>query len=132
VSVNRPTGHAEGKGEPHVAASLAGGSTYQEAATAGGVALATVKKRMADGPYRARVSRLRAELLAQALGVLAQHCAAAAARLEELMHSSSDLVAQKAARSLIEMAMRMRREADFDERICAIERAIERGQRDDR
>jgi len=127
-----PHSHVDAKGEPHCSAALAGGATFQEAASAGGVALRTVRRRMADQAYRARVQRLRGELLAQALGVLAQHCAAAASRLADLMSSDSDLVAQKAARSLIEMAMRMRREADFDERIAAIEAAIERGQRDDR
>jgi hypothetical protein len=130
MSVNRPTGHAEGKGEPLVAVALASGATYAEAASAGGVSLATVKKRMVDGAYRARVQRLRAELLEQSLGVLSQYSSRAAKRLVLLMNSSSDMVAQKAARSVIEMALRMRRETDLDERMATLERQIERYRRD--
>jgi hypothetical protein len=130
MSVNRPTGHAEGKGEPLVAIALASGSTYAEAAAAGGVHLATVKKRLADNAYRTRVARLRGELLEQALGVLSHNCAGAAQCLSDLMHSESDLVAQKAARSVIEMALRVRREAEFEARVLALENALERNQRE--
>jgi hypothetical protein len=46
------------------------------------------------------------------------------------MHSESDLVAQKAARSVIEMALRVRREAEFEARVLALENALERNQRE--
>ena len=120
-----PNDHVNAKGEPHCAVALAGGATYQEAATAGGVALATIKRRMADGPYRVRVQQLRAQLLEQALGVLADNCTAAVLCLTDLLHGESEMVRQKTARTILEMSMRMRREVEFEARVCKIERSIE-------
>jgi len=125
-----PHDHVNAKGEPHCAVALAGGATYPEAAAAGGVALATIRRRMADGAYRAHVQELRGQLLEQALGVLSTNCAAASTCLVDLMHSSSDLVAQKAARSVIEMALRVRRESDLEQRMAMIETQIERAKRE--
>ena len=110
-----------GKGEPAVAAALAGGASYTAAAKAGGVNYSTVVRRMADPDYAARVLALRAELLQRAVGNLARASEAAALCLEQLLDEESPQARLGACRAIFEYAGRFHDVAVLEQRIAALE-----------
>lgn len=110
-----------------LAASLAAGKTVAESATAAGVSEATAYRRFKVPAFAARVRELRAAMVATALGRLTDGMTAAADALNELVQSAEADAKFKAAKAVIELALRVREQVDLEERLAAVERALKGG-----
>jgi hypothetical protein len=106
-----------------VAVSLAAGMTLQAAAAKHKAGLTTVKTWLYTLPaFGRRVSDLRGEMTAAALGRLIDGMASAADTLGYLARQGkSETVRLMAARAVIEMGTRMREAAQLEERVAALE-----------
>src|SRR5204863_65773 len=71
-------GSGRGNADAALVAALAAGSTIRDAAKTAGVAERTVYRRLEDPGFRQRVNNARAELIAHAVGKLAEASTAAA------------------------------------------------------
>ena len=110
-----------------LAAALAAGKTIAAAAATAGVGETTAYRRLKVPAFAARVRELRAAMVATALGRLSDGMTAAADALNELVRSA-DLDAKfKAAKAVIELALRVREQVDIEERLAAVERALKGG-----
>lgn len=78
---------------------LATGATYEEAAQAAGLSERTVRRRMADDDFRARLWEARSIYLNRALGRLAERSVDAVETLAALLRSESEQIRLKAARA---------------------------------
>lgn len=107
-----------------LAVCVAAGDTVRDAATTAGVSERTARRRMADPHFRDRVAKLRTEMTAQALGRMAARMASAADVLGELLNSDRDSVRLGAARTLIEMGLKLRDTLEVDARITALEEHV--------
>jgi hypothetical protein len=112
---------ARRKGDFVLLTALASGQTVRDAAQAAGLAESTVRRRLADTDFARRVSQARMELLGQALGRLAEGMTAAADTLVALLGHGSGTVKLGAARSVIEMASKLREHSEFEARLEALE-----------
>jgi hypothetical protein len=106
-----------------LALALASGQTLRAAAAAG-VAERTATRRWADPAFRRRVSELRGELVAQALGGVADGMADAAATLRALLGADSENVRLGAARALLELGVKLRENVELQERLQALEKLV--------
>lgn len=114
-----------------LALGLAAGKTVQAAARAAKVSESTAARRMKDPAFLARVSDLRGEMVGRAVGHLADAMTAAAATLRKLLSCSALNVRLGAARSLIELGVRIREATELEERVKALESVTRREGRDD-
>jgi hypothetical protein len=85
-------------------AALATGRTYAEAGQAAGVHERTVRRRMAEADFRARVAIARAELIDHATGELADSLTAATRTLRGLLADPEPRIRLGAAVKLLELA----------------------------
>jgi hypothetical protein len=102
-------------------AALASGKPVAEAARLGGVSERTVYRRLADSEWRRRVATARTEMLARAIGVLAEGATTAAATLRILLRADSPSVQLAAARTILEQTTRGIELLDIAERVAALE-----------
>jgi len=102
-------------------AALAGGASHQEAATQAGVSLRTVYRRLEDVTFRQQLAEARGALITRATGKLAAACSAAAATLAALLRGDSESVRLSAARSILELATKMRESEELAARVAALE-----------
>jgi hypothetical protein len=72
-------------------AALAAGSTVRDAARGAGVGETTVYRRLQDEAFRKRVDKVRAEMIAQAVGRLADAATDAANTLRTLLGDDTPL-----------------------------------------
>jgi hypothetical protein len=107
-----------------LALGLATGQTLRAAAAAAGVAERTATRRWADPAFRRRVSELRGELVAQALGGVADGMADAAATLRALLGADRESVRLGAARALLELGVKLRDSVELQERLQALEKLV--------
>jgi hypothetical protein len=105
------------------ALALASGRTLQEAARESGAGERTIKTWTATLPaFTRRVTGLRAEMTSRALGRLLEGMASAADTLDYLSRKGkSEMVRLGAARSVLELASRLRETVELEERIAALE-----------
>ena len=103
------------------AAELAAGATVVDAAAAAGIALRTAHRRLEDPDFAARVRELRAVMVSTSLGRLSNGMAAAADALNELVGTKSPAVRLRAARAVLEIAMRLREATEIEDRLAAVE-----------
>lgn len=103
---------------------LAAGATNREAGQVAGVSERTVRRRMADPGFRARVHDVRGEMLSRALGELTDASVEAAATLRKLLTARPPTVRLGAARAILELATRLRESTELGERVAAIENRI--------
>jgi DNA-binding NarL/FixJ family response regulator len=115
--------HAKAGPEETLLLELACGASYHEAAKRAAVSVATVKRRMANLLFRRQVSKLRAEMLAQASGKLASSATAAVAVLVDIASDKEAGVRDRlsAARAVLEHAQGFSETLELAERVCAIE-----------
>ena len=99
----------------------AGGATVQAAADQGGVSERTAYRRLEDPAFRQRVADARAELIARAVGRLADASADAAATLRALLTAESEMARLGAARSILDLAIKLRESEELEARIRALE-----------
>ena len=103
-------------------ASLAAGKTVDEAARDAHVSPTTVFRRLQDATFKAQVSQVRGEMLARAVGTLADASTAAAEALCALAQGAiSENVRLGAARAVLELGARLREQAELEERIATLE-----------
>jgi len=107
-------------------AALAGGSTVEDAASAAGVGVATVYRRLKEPEFRARVDGARSEMIGRAVARLADASTAAVDRLTKLLTAESESVQLGAARNILELGAKLREHVDLAERVRALEEQHER------
>ena len=112
-----------------LAVALASGLTVQEAARKAGVSERTTFRRLADLGFRQRVACARAEMVTQALGMMAEGMTAAAGTLRQLLTASADTVKLGAARSILELTVRLRESVELEQRLTILEQQSEVVQR---
>ncbi len=100
---------------------LASGATVAAAAEQAGVSERTVYRRLEDDSFRGQLAEARAELIKRAVGRLARDCSAAADTLRALLTAESETVRLGAAKSIIELAVKIREHDELAERVAALE-----------
>jgi hypothetical protein len=102
-------GHGRRDVDTVIAAALAAGASYEDAATAAHVSKSTVKRRMGEPEFREAVAEARAEMAAVLRGRLLRAAPTALGTLEELANGAeSESVRLGAARSLVAFACERR------------------------
>ena len=107
-----------------LAVALAAGQTLRDAAASAGIAERTAARRWADADFRRKVSDLRGGMVSRCLGKMADGMADAAGTLRTLLTSESDSVRLGAARSLLELGVKLRESVALEERITEIENRL--------
>ena len=106
-------------------AALAGGVTVQDAAVTAGVGVATARRRLREPEFRRRVDEARADMIRQAVAQLSAASTDAVATLRGLLGAESESVRLGAARSILEVGVKLREAQDLAERIAALEARLE-------
>src|SRR3954452_16273293 len=114
VRRNRPN-------DEELVASLASGASYEHAGARAGCSARTVRRRMADSDFRARVRTERSGMLDRAVGVLSEGAAEAAEALRELVRSDDDRVRLAASRELISAYLSSLEVSELAARLVALE-----------
>jgi hypothetical protein len=112
-----------------LALALAGGQTLRDAAAAVGIAERTAHRRWADADFRRRVTELRGDMVSRSLGKMADGMTEAAGVLRQLLAAQSESVRLGAARSLLELGVKLRESVELEERLAALEKMKEPGDR---
>ena len=103
-------------------AALAGGKTVQDAAASAGVAERTVYRRLDEPAFRTQVDKARRELIAQAVARLSASATDAADTLKALLGKDTPpAVRLGAARSILDVGLRLREHENLAERVAALE-----------
>ena len=102
-------------------AGLAAGWSIRDAAKAGGLSEKTLQRRLRDPGFRLIVARARGELLAAAVGQLSAAAGDAARALRELLGSDNESVRLSAARSVLDMSVKLTTAVELEERVRALE-----------
>jgi HEAT repeat protein len=108
-----------------LALAVASGQSLRDAAGAAGVSERTAARRWADAAFRRRVSALRGDMVQRCVGRMADGMAEAADVLRQLLKADSESVRLGAARSLLELGVKLREAAELAERIGELEAIIE-------
>ena len=113
-----------------LAANLAAGRTIAESARAADVSESTIYRRLRCPTFAARVRELRGAMVASALGKLTEGMTSAASALTALVGNRNPDMRFRSAVKVIELALRVREQAEIEERLAAVERAL-RGEKDE-
>jgi hypothetical protein len=101
---------------------LAVGATVEQAAERAGVSARTVHRRLGDADFTRRVDEARVDLVTRAVARVSASATAAADTLRELLGATTPpAVRLGAARSLLELGMKLREHEDLVERVAALE-----------
>jgi hypothetical protein len=103
-----------------VEALVAGGS-FESCARHAGCSYRTLKRRLRDPRFRARVDEARNTLIRRTVDRLSAYALAAADTLHELLGSNNELVRLGSARTLLEAAAHARLTQELTERVAALE-----------
>jgi len=114
-----------------LALAVASGQTLRDAAQAAGIGERTASRRWADPAFRRRVSELRDDMVQRSLGRMADGMTEAADVLRQLLAAESESVRLGAARSLLELGVKLRESVELEEEIGELGEIIEelRGER---
>jgi hypothetical protein len=108
-----------------LALALASGQTLRDAAPAAGVSERTAGRRWVDPAFRRRVSELRGEMVQRSLGRMADGMSEAADVLRKLLAAESETVRLGAARSMLELGVKLRESVTFAEEMAELRAAVE-------
>ena len=97
----------------------------EDAARAAGVSTRTAYRRLADPGFKSRLTEARDELISAALSELVQSASEAVATLRALLGASDERVRLGAARSTLEQLLRLRETLALNQRLAALERALQ-------
>jgi len=107
---------------------LACGFTVEVAAQQAGVGTTTVYRRMKDPNFRRQLQRVRADFVQRTAGTMTAAATEAVRTLLELLKAPTAApVRLGAARAILEIGMKVREVADFEERLTALEQRLEPG-----
>ena len=110
------------KGDDALLLALAGGVAVAEAARRAGVSERTAFRRLADPEFKRRLAQVRDKMLDDAVGQLAHNSGTAVETLTKLCtDGQSESVRLMAARSLLELAPRLRASVELGARMTALE-----------
>jgi hypothetical protein len=112
------------KADAALLVALAAGQTVRDAAQSAGLGERTATRRVADPEFRRRVYELRAEMVGQALGKMADGMTEAADTLRKLLTAQSESIRLGAARSILELGNKLRESAEFAERLAILEQQV--------
>jgi HEAT repeat protein len=104
-----------------LALALAGGQTLRDAAQGLGIGERTAARRWADSAFRHRVTELRAEMVERTLGRMVDGMSEAADVLRKLLAAQSESVRLGAARSLLELGVKLRETVELERRLADLE-----------
>lgn len=105
---------------------LAAGNTVRDAARLAGVSERTATRRVADPESHQRIAQLQAEMVARALGKMADAMSAAADTLRALLNARRETVRLGAARALAELTPKLRENVELEHRLAELERCLGR------
>ena len=101
---------------------LACGATVENAARSAGVSEKTVQRRLRDPEFQKRLQQMRADMVQRASGMLTAAAMEAVKTLSDLQQKSvAAPVRLGAARSVLEIGIKMREVADLEVRLNALE-----------
>jgi hypothetical protein len=104
---------------------LACGATVEQAARQAGLTARTVYRRLEDPAFRRKVQRLRCEIVQRTAGTLTAAATEAVKTLLELLKGNSPAAVRLgAARSVLEIGMKVREVAELEERLTALEEQV--------
>jgi hypothetical protein len=105
---------------------LACGATLDAAAQKAGVSKTTVKRRLQDPKFCARLKELRSDMVQRTSSMLTAAAGEAVKNLLELQKNTVPAATRLgASRSILEIGIRMREVADFEGRLAALEEQAE-------
>jgi hypothetical protein len=106
---------------------LACGATLESAARQAGVSLRTANRRAGDAEFQRKITALRWDMVQRAVGMVTAAMAESVRTLivlqKEMVPSSSSRLG--AARTMLEIGMKLREQNDLEERLAAIEERLE-------
>ncbi len=101
------------------------GATVESAARQAGVSESTAHRRLEDPSFRRQLQALRADLVQRTAGALTAASTESVRTLLELQKPSAPpAVRLGAARSILEIGIKMREAADLEERLSALEQQL--------
>lgn len=104
-----------------LAAAVAAGHTLRDAAKLAGVGERTASRRWAEPGFQRKIVALRAAMVERALGRLSDGMTQAADKLRELLDARSEAVRLGAARSLLELGVKLREAVELEQRVAGLE-----------
>jgi hypothetical protein len=107
-----------------LALAVASGQTLRDAAQEAGIGEHTATRRWADPAFRRRVGELRSDMVGTALARMTDGMADAADMLRKLLAADSESVRLGAARSLLELGVRLRESVELADRLTAVEQGL--------
>jgi hypothetical protein len=111
-----------------LAGHLAAGLTTAQAAEKAGVSERTARRRLKDPRFCRRVQELKTEAVNRATGILGRSMAGAAGVLTRLLTSDDERVRLQAARDIIGLTLKARRDEDLEQRMAELERKLAEGE----
>ncbi len=105
---------------------LACGATHEAAARQAGVTTRTVARRLADPAFRRELTRIRSDMVARTTGMLTAASLESVKTLLDLQKSGTPAVKLGAARSVIELATRLREIVDIETHLLELEAKLEK------
>jgi hypothetical protein len=111
-----------------LATAIASGATASAAAQQLELSRSTVERRMAEPQFRRLVADLRGEMVASALGRMADNLTRAAESVAALLDAPEPHLRLRAARALFTFSLRMRDAVDLDQRVRDLEDELARKQ----
>lgn len=109
------------RGDGLFVAALAAGESVVAAAKQAGISEATAHRRLRDPAFRSLVGEAHAEILTRAVAKLTVSSTEAVDTLRLLLYSDMDFARLAAARSILELGVRLREHQDLEGRIRALE-----------
>ena len=110
------------------ATALYSGASVTQAAEQFGVSRKTVQRCMARPAFRRRVVQPRGELMANALGRMADNMTRAADTVNRLLDPDDPTVVLRAARALLSLGMRLRDSVEIADRVQELKDELDRRQ----
>ena len=104
-----------------LALAIAKGHSVADAAAEAGIGRRTAFRWLADPTFKARIQVLRGEMVAQALGRLADGMNEAADGLRALCKAESESVRLGACRTMLELSLKLRECLETEDRLAALE-----------
>jgi hypothetical protein len=112
------------KNEDSLLLALACGATVEAAARQCGLSERTVYNRLGDAEFKKRLERVRADMVDRSAGMLTAAGGEAVRTLMALQKDSTPAVRLGAARTILEMGLKIRQLVDLEQRMAELEELV--------
>ena len=112
------------RADPILIAELLSGATPADAAPRAGISERTLRRRLQNPEFRARLTAEGDDIIAAAARGPVDASRGAVSTLQDLLGEGPPAIRLGAAKSILELAPRWRNEREVDERLAAIERSL--------